>query len=191
MQYILKHSEHDYAINELGLRVSAREILQDWHKDFSKKASAKEAWHLCFSIKEEVNPHNISALQQSVQEVLAKNFYAYKYVSVIHTHQNNPHIHVLINKNNLCKIKEGGILINVGRGGIVNENDLAEEMQKREIYAGFDVFTKEPMIENHPFLNPKIANQLVLTPHNAWGYEDSKEILIQGVLKNIQEFLAK
>ena len=97
----------------------------------------------------------------------------------------------LINKNNLCKIKEGGILINVGRGGIVNENDLAEEMQKREIYAGFDVFTKEPMIENHPFLNPKIANQLILTPHNAWGYEDSKEILIQGVLKNIQEFLAK
>lgn len=97
----------------------------------------------------------------------------------------------LINKNNLCKIKEGGILINVGRGGIVNENDLAEEMQKREIYAGFDVFTKEPMVENHPFLNPKIANQLILTPHNAWGYEDSKEILIQGVLKNIQEFLAK
>lgn len=97
----------------------------------------------------------------------------------------------LINKNNLCKIKEGGILINVGRGGIVNEKDLAEEMQKREIYAGFDVFTKEPMIENHPFLNPKIANQLILTPHNAWGYEDSKEILIQGVLKNIQEFLAK
>ena len=75
LQYILKHSEHDYAINELGLRVSAREILQDWSKDFSKKASAKEAWHLCFSIKEEVNPHNISALQQSVQEVLAKNFY--------------------------------------------------------------------------------------------------------------------
>lgn len=97
----------------------------------------------------------------------------------------------LINKNNLCKIKEGGILINVGRGGIVNEKDLAEEMQKREIYAGFDVFTKEPMVENHPFLNPKIANQLILTPHNAWGYEDSKEILIQGVLKNIQEFLAK
>ncbi|OCR18914.1 hydroxyacid dehydrogenase [Helicobacter pullorum] len=97
----------------------------------------------------------------------------------------------LINKNNLCKIKEGGILINVGRGGIVNEKDLAEEMQKREIYAGFDVFTKEPMVENHPFLNPKIANQLVLTPHNAWGYEESKEILIQGVLKNIQEFLAK
>ena len=83
LQYILKHSEHDYAINELGLRVSAREILQDWSKDFSKKASAKEAWHLCFSIKEEVNPHNISALQQSV-----------------------PHIHVLINKNNLFTHKK-------------------------------------------------------------------------------------
>ena len=106
LQYILKHSEHDYAINELGLRVSAREILQDWSKDFSKKASAKEAWHLCFSIKEEVNPSNISALQQSVHEVLAKNFCEYKYVCVIHTHQNNPHIHVLINKNNLFTHKK-------------------------------------------------------------------------------------
>ena len=106
LHYIIKHSESEYAINELGVRVEAREILQDWSKDFSKKASAKEAWHLCFSIKEEVNPHNISALQQSVQEVLAKNFYAYKYVSVIHTHQNNPHIHVLINKNNLFTHKK-------------------------------------------------------------------------------------
>ena len=106
MQYIIKHSESEYAINELGVRVEAREILQDWSKDFSKKASAKEAWHLCFSIKEEVNPHNISALQQSVQEVLAKNFCEYKYVCVIHTHQNNPHIHVLINKNNLFTHKK-------------------------------------------------------------------------------------
>ena len=106
LQYILKHSESEYAINELGLRVSAREILQDWSKDFSKKASAKEAWHLCFSIKEEVNPSNIFALQQSVHEVLAKNFCEYKYVCVIHTHQNNPHIHVLINKNNLFTHKK-------------------------------------------------------------------------------------
>ena len=88
----------------------------------------------------------------------------------------------LINKNNLCKIKEGGILINVGRGGIVNESDLAEEMQKREIYAGFDVFTKEPMIEKHHFLNTKIANEIIIKQHNTWGYEDSKEFLSQGLI---------
>lgn len=41
-----------------------------------------------------------------MQEVLAKNFYEYKYVCVIHTHKNNPHIHVLINKNNLFTHKK-------------------------------------------------------------------------------------
>ena len=95
----------------------------------------------------------------------------------------------LINKSNLALLKENAILINVGRGGIVNEEDLADEMQKRPIYAGFDVFVKEPMIQNHPFLNPKIKNQLVLTPHNAWGYEASKKILINRILKNIHDFL--
>lgn len=101
----------------------------------------------------------------------------------------NPSTQNLLSKSNLSLIKEGGILINVGRGGIVNELELAEEMQKRKIYAGFDVFSQEPMVENHPFLNPKIADQFILTPHNAWGYETSKEILIKGVIDNIQNFL--
>ena len=66
---------------------------------------------------------------------------------------------------------------------------LAKELKKREIYAGFDVFVKEPMAQNHPLLDKEIANKLVLTPHNAWGYEESKEILIEGILKNIAEFI--
>ena len=86
-------------------------------------------------------------------------------------------------------IQEGAILINVGRGGIVNEEDLAKELKKREIYVGFDVFTQEPIPQNHPFLDKGIANQLLLTPHNAWGYEESKEILIQGVIDNIAQFV--
>lgn len=95
----------------------------------------------------------------------------------------------LLNQSNLPFIKNGAILINVGRGGIVNEEDLAKELKKREIYVGFDVFTQEPIPQNHPFLDKGIANQLLLTPHNAWGYEESKEILIQGVIDNIVKFL--
>ncbi|CAM2813982.1 D-2-hydroxyacid dehydrogenase [Helicobacter burdigaliensis] len=95
----------------------------------------------------------------------------------------------LLNASNLCFMQEGSILINVGRGGIVNEEDLSTLMLNHKIYAGFDVFSKEPMDINHPFLNPKLAKQFLLTPHNAWGYEDSKEILINGVLKNIKEYL--
>ncbi|WP_299547071.1 D-2-hydroxyacid dehydrogenase [uncultured Helicobacter sp.] len=101
----------------------------------------------------------------------------------------NPNTQNLLNANNLGFLQNGAILINVGRGGIVNEEDLATELKKREIYAGFDVFTKEPMKQNHPFFDKEIANKLVLTPHNAWGYEESKEILIDGILKNIVEFM--
>ena len=95
----------------------------------------------------------------------------------------------LLNQSNLPLIQEGAILINVGRGGIVNEEDLAKELKKREIYVGFDVFTQEPIPQNHPFLDKGIANQLLLTPHNAWGYEESKEILIQWVIDNIAQFV--
>lgn len=95
----------------------------------------------------------------------------------------------LLNASNLGLLQEGAILINVGRGGIVNEEDLAKELKRREIYAGFDVFVQEPMEQNHPFLDKEIANKLMLTPHNAWGYEESKEILINGILKNIAEFI--
>lgn len=94
----------------------------------------------------------------------------------------------LLNASNLGLLQKGAILINVGRGGIVNEEDLAKELKKREIYAGVDVFAKEPMEQNHPLLDKEISNKLVLTPHNAWGYEESKEILIDGILKNIISF---
>lgn len=95
----------------------------------------------------------------------------------------------LLNANNLKLLQENAILINVGRGGIVNEADLAKELKSREIYAGFDVFTQEPMPKDHPLLDSTLANQLLLTPHNAWGYEESKRTLIKGIVQNIAEFL--
>lgn len=95
----------------------------------------------------------------------------------------------LLNSSNLSYLKNGAILLNLGRGGIVNEYDLAEELEKRELFAGLDVFTKEPMELNNPLLHPKISNKLLLTPHNAWAYGESLEVLVEGVAKNIKEFL--
>lgn len=100
----------------------------------------------------------------------------------------NSHTQNLLNASNLGLLQDGAILINVGRGGIVNENDLAKLLKERRIYAGFDVFTKEP-VENNPLFAKEIAHKVILTPHNAWGYEESKEILIQGIVQNIKEFL--
>ncbi|PAF51082.1 hydroxyacid dehydrogenase [Helicobacter sp. 13S00401-1] len=98
----------------------------------------------------------------------------------------------LIAKDELALLKEGAILLNLGRGGIVNEKDLASELKKRNIFFGADVLEKEPMEKNHVFnelFTSKDKNKLLLTPHVAWAYEDSKKTLIASVVANIKTYL--
>lgn len=75
-------------------------------KRFSSKENAKEAWHFTFSLDEAVDKHSLEALKISVSEVMKKNFFEYKFVSVIHSHQNKPHIHIILNKNNIFSRKK-------------------------------------------------------------------------------------
>lgn len=91
----------------------------------------------------------------------------------------------LLNKNNLHLIKKGAILLNLGRGGIVNESDLAEIIDKKGFYAGFDVFTKEPIDKNNPLL--KVKN-IILTPHIAWASKQAREKLINLAYENVKKF---
>ncbi len=95
----------------------------------------------------------------------------------------------LIALKELQSLKEGAILINVGRGGIVNEKDLAVMLETRDLYYASDVFVKEPFEKDHVFLNPKIQSKLLLTPHIAWAYSDSLKTLIEKTKENIQDFL--
>lgn len=97
--YILKNSPNSLGLNQDGECVSKKEILKDWQKDFGNKEKSKESWHLVFSIKDG-SFSDIKKLEDSVSEVMKNNFFEYKYVMVTHTHQNNPHIHVVINKTN-------------------------------------------------------------------------------------------
>jgi len=92
----------------------------------------------------------------------------------------------LLNKNNLNKIKKDAILINMGRGGIVNEKDLADIIDKKGFFAGFDVFTKEPISSDNPLLNIK---NIVLTPHIAWASVEARKKLIELAYKNIEDFI--
>ena len=80
-------------------------------------------------------------------------------------------------------------MLNLGRGGIVNERDLAEQLHQQDFYFGTDVLEKEPMIENHPLLDSNIAHKIIITPHIAWAYKDTKERLLQLVAKNIESFI--
>ncbi|RDU74401.1 D-2-hydroxyacid dehydrogenase [Helicobacter anseris] len=95
----------------------------------------------------------------------------------------------LLNKDTLALLKQDCILINVGRGGIVNENDVAEYLKNKKIYFGTDVLENEPMQAGHPFLELSTSDRILITPHIAWAYENSKKALIQKVIENIKDFL--
>ena len=97
----------------------------------------------------------------------------------------------LISASNLKHLKEKAVLLNLGRGSIINEADLAEELNKREIYAGLDVLTPEPIEEGNPLMQIKHPERLLITPHIAWASIEARQKLLKGIVKNIEIFLEK
>lgn len=96
----------------------------------------------------------------------------------------------LLDYDLLSLMKKKSILINVGRGGIVNENDLAKLLDEKEIYAGLDVLEKEPMEPSNPLTKIKHKERLFITPHIAWSSVESRQKLLEGIVKNIQGFIS-
>ena len=96
----------------------------------------------------------------------------------------------LLNYENMKYIKEGVILLNLGRGGIINEDHLAKIIDEKEIYCGIDVVSVEPILESNPLLKVKNKNRLLLTPHIGWASIESRNRLIGLVAKNIEDFLS-
>jgi len=94
----------------------------------------------------------------------------------------------LLGKKELMKIKDNAILVNLGRGGIINERDLAEVLEKKDIYVGLDVFEKEPINKDNLLL--KFKDKTILTPHIAWTSIEARNKLMDGIYKNIEEFKA-
>ncbi|RDU61205.1 D-2-hydroxyacid dehydrogenase [Helicobacter sp. MIT 14-3879] len=103
----------------------------------------------------------------------------------------NEKTHNLITAKQLEKLKKGAILLNLGRGGIVNEQDVANNLKKQDFFFGTDVLEKEPMNANHPLLDSTITQKVIITPHIAWAYRDTKQRLLEMVADNIKTFLQK
>ena len=98
----------------------------------------------------------------------------------------------LLRYEQLQQMQPHALFINTGRGGIVNEPDLARAINEDIIGgAGIDVFTQEPIPSDHPYLSVKYPNRLLLTPHLGWASVEARTTLIEGVCENIQDFLAK
>ncbi|MCL2327889.1 MAG: D-2-hydroxyacid dehydrogenase [Bacteroidetes bacterium] len=96
----------------------------------------------------------------------------------------------LIGAKELQQMKSSAYLINVGRGGIVNEPDLAQALRCNEIAgACLDVMQQEPLPENSPLLADDLRAKLLITPHIAWISNEALETLMNRVYEHICEFL--
>jgi len=93
----------------------------------------------------------------------------------------------LLDYEQLLTCKDGATLLNLGRGGIINEEAVARIVDEKNISFGLDVLTREPMSQNHPLLSVKNSERLYITPHIAWTSVEAREKLIQSVVQNIRE----
>lgn len=95
----------------------------------------------------------------------------------------------LINKETLAKMKSTAILVNVARGPIVHDGDLAEALEKGVIAAaGLDVLGKEPMEKTNPLGKIQDSRKLLITPHMAWASVESRNRCLKEIYLNIEAF---
>jgi glycerate dehydrogenase len=93
----------------------------------------------------------------------------------------------LIDAKKLKLMKPAALLVNTGRGPIVNETDLVEAINSGTVAgAALDVFSREPLPENSPLLGVKYPDRLILTPHIAWTSVESRRRLLHGIAENIK-----
>lgn len=97
----------------------------------------------------------------------------------------------LMNYDAFKKMKKTAILVNVGRGPIINEEDLKRALEEELIGgAGLDVVCKEPITAENPLNEVKDSSRLIITPHIAWATFEARSRLMKEVYRNITSFLA-
>jgi glycerate dehydrogenase len=96
----------------------------------------------------------------------------------------------MIGMEQLRKMKRTAILINTARGGLVDEQALAQALKDGLIAgAGFDVLSNEPPKEGNPLLDLRLSN-FILTPHVAWASDGAMQFLADQLIDNIEAFVA-
>jgi glycerate dehydrogenase len=96
----------------------------------------------------------------------------------------------LIGAKELASMKKTSIIINTARGGIVDEQALADALRNGVIAgAGFDVLTVEPPKQGNILLDPTIPN-LIVTPHVAWASKEAMQVLADQLIDNVDAFVA-
>ncbi len=94
----------------------------------------------------------------------------------------------MINKSSIAKMKDGVIIINTSRGGLINEEDAKVALDSGKIgYLACDVVSTEPIKEDNPLLS---AKNCIITPHIAWAPKESRQRLMNVAVSNVESFIA-
>ena len=98
-----------------------------------------------------------------------------------------PQTKEMINKDTLCQMKRGALLINTGRGALVNDKDVAQALCEGQLGGyGADVMTQEPPKPDNPLLS---APNAYLTPHIAWATLEARKRLVSIASANVAAFV--
>lgn len=96
----------------------------------------------------------------------------------------------LIGYEQIKAMKKSAILVNMGRGGIIIEKDLAQALDEQLIAgACIDVYEQEPLSLSHPYLSIQEKDRLLLTPHVAWAAKEARERLMRSIVESIKKLV--
>lgn len=93
----------------------------------------------------------------------------------------------IINARTISLMKDGAVLINTARGGLIDEYALADALNSGKLFgAGLDVVSVEPMLADNPLLN---AKNCIITPHIAWTPQETRQRLLNAAAENLKAFI--
>jgi len=98
-----------------------------------------------------------------------------------------PETQGIINRDNIARMKDGVIIINNSRGGLVVEQDLADALESGKVAAaGLDVVSEEPIKGTNPLLH---AKNCFITPHISWAPRESRQRIMDVTVQNVKAYL--
>ena len=96
----------------------------------------------------------------------------------------------LVGSRELALMKPTAFIVNMGRGGIIDEEALVRAVDDGTVAgAAVDVFTREPLPEDHPYMKAAHPERFRFTPHIGWGSGEARARLVEGIAANIREWM--